>query len=98
MLIVAASVGITPQEFWGNPHDISTGMTLREFDLYVQGVQRKLEREQHLVAWHCANLMNCWISKGSKITVNKLLGKKEKSVADIIEEQKMAEMIEKQRD
>lgn len=73
--ILAASLGLTPEQFWGRRDDIDTGMTLREFDLFVRGSSIKFEREQEMLAWHAANLMSMWAKKGTKITPAKLMGK-----------------------
>jgi len=64
-LKIAASLDLKPAEFWS--------LTLIEFDLYCEGRQLKQRGEIELVAWQCANFMNCFTKK--KITVNKLLGK-----------------------
>lgn len=69
-----------PQDFWGRADDISTGLSLRELDLVVRGAQARAEREQRLVAWHAANVMNMWAKRGTKITADKLLGKDESNV------------------
>lgn len=68
MLQTAASVGLTPSEFWA--------LSLQEFDAVCKGHQVAKKHEIHTVAWATANLMNCWVKK--KITINKLLGNSEK--------------------
>jgi L-rhamnose isomerase len=49
-------------------------MTLREFALYHKGHSQLLDRQMQQLAWHAANIMNCWVPKGKpRITVQKLL-------------------------
>lgn len=43
---------------------------------YAAGRAQVAEGEQMLAAWHAANIMNCWISKGRKVTPDQLLGKR----------------------
>jgi hypothetical protein len=69
---------------WGHPDDIYTGMTLSEFDIYVRGHMKRMETNQELLAWHAANLMNCWTKK--KVTADKLLGRKETANPQSFEE------------
>jgi len=66
---------VSPVDFWGRADDIWTGLTLREFDVIVQGYARRLEQIDHRVATHAAWLMSMWAKKGSNITADKLLGK-----------------------
>lgn len=72
-------MGISPDEFWGKPYDIYTGMTLREFDLFVQGYQKRLDADRELIAWHASCLMNCWVKK--RVSPDDLLGKKRKQLS-----------------
>lgn len=90
---MAAQVGISPSEFWGDAGDIYSGMSLREFDLFVQGYQKRLEVNREVLAWHAACIMNCWTKR--KVSVEDLLGKKRKqlSTAELKEE-----MTKKNRD
>jgi len=53
---MAASVGITPAQFWR--------LTPRELSVYVQGVGDRHEREMGMLAWLQANIMNMWVEKG----------------------------------
>jgi len=54
-------------------------MTLREFDLFVQGYQKRLEVGRELIAWHASCLMNCWVKK--RVSSDDLLGKKRKQLS-----------------
>lgn len=96
MLITAASLGLKPDDFWGRPDDIYTGLTLREFDLFVQGKTKEVERSQEMLAWHAANIMSMWAKKGSKITPAKLLGRSE-SITPEEMKAKLAEKAAKER-
>lgn len=69
-------IGMAPSEFWGRSDDINTGMTLREFDLYVRGYQQRNKDEWRRTAWSTAYLLNAWVSKGN-FTAAKLLGEEE---------------------
>lgn len=68
-------------------------MTLREFDIYVRGYTKRIEHGRELLAWHAANLMNCWVKK--KVTVDRLLGRGEAQPQTFDEMQQM--MRERQR-
>jgi len=46
-----------------------------EFRLAVAAYVDREERQLRMLAWHAANLMQMWAKKGSKITVDRLLGK-----------------------
>ena len=47
-----------------------------EFSLFHKGHSQRMDREMQMLAWHAANLMNCWVPKGKpRITVQKLLPK-----------------------
>ena len=50
-------------------------MTLREFDLHVQGYGLRVKDQQELVAWHGALLLNAWVKQ--KISVDMLLGREQ---------------------
>lgn len=69
-------------------------MSLREFDYYVRGYSKRLEQQQHLLAWHAANIMGMWAKKGSKITPGKLMGT-EKSVDPRDLQRELSEMAAK---
>ena len=64
----AVSYGLTLDQFWG--------MSVWEWLVYVDGVERREEFKQTLVAQHAAWLMNMWKSKGATITVDKLITRK----------------------
>ena len=68
-------MGISLDEFWGDPSDIHTGMTLREFDLCSQGYHERIKTSQELLAWHAANLINGSGMTKRKVTPDKLLGR-----------------------
>ena len=69
-------VGMSPGEFWGLADNIDTGLTLREFDSYLQGYQQRNKDEWRRTAWSTAYLLNAWVSKGN-FTAAKLLGEDE---------------------
>ena len=52
-------------------------MTPREIGYVVKGYTKRLERSHELLAWHAANIMNCWTKK--KVTPQKLLGRAKQS-------------------
>ena len=58
-------MNILPEEFWD--------MTLKEIDLVMKGQQALHRRQMEMLAWHAANLMNMWRSKGPAFTMEKLL-------------------------
>ena len=74
---MAGLMGLSPEQFWGRPDDIYTGMTLREFDLYGQGYRERVEQQvdlaKNMLAWHAANVMNCLVKR--RVTADQLLGK-----------------------
>jgi len=74
--MLAAETGLTPAEFWGSPDDISTGMTIREFDFHVKGYQKRFDLQMEQLAWVCSNVMSCWSKKPVKMS--HLLPKKKK--------------------
>lgn len=41
-------------------------MTLKEFRVMVEAHEEKSKRDMELLAWTCANLMNCWVKKKIK--------------------------------
>lgn len=41
----------------------------------MRGYAKRMEHNHELLAWHAANMMNCWVKK--KVTVDRLLGRKE---------------------
>jgi len=63
-----------PEQFWGRADDISTGLSLFEFDQVMRGAKLRMDRDQQLAAWHAANIMGMWAKRGSRITPDKLLG------------------------
>lgn len=73
MLRVAASMGLKPAEF--------RAMTYREFELYAEGHGEFWDRVMQLCAWMQANLMNVHLSKGSKVTPEKLLPRRSRARA-----------------
>lgn len=73
-MISLGFMGLSPSEFWGDPGDIMTGMSLREWDLFSRGFQQRQDVEQRRIAWLSANIMNCWAKPGKAITPDKLLG------------------------
>lgn len=72
-MVTAASVGVKPDEFWE--------MTLREFDCVMQGQAKRVRINLEMMAWHAANIMNCWTKAGSKVSVRKLLGDEKKELS-----------------
>ena len=75
-MVSAAEIGIDPNSFWD--------MTFRDFALYHEGYCKRIDREMQMLAWACANIMNCWVPKGKpKITVNKLLPRQQKTKVDV---------------
>ena len=80
MLQTAAEIGLSPVEFWGKPDDIYSGMTIREFSIYVAGYRRRFENQMEQLARVCANIMSCWSKKPVKM--EHLLPKKKKEVID----------------
>lgn len=57
---------MSPEQFWGRPDDIGTGITLRELSVIIKGHQARTRREMEMLAWACANIMNCWTKKKIK--------------------------------
>jgi len=57
---------MTPESFWGIPDDIGTGVTLRELSVMFKGHQAQQRRQMEMLAWACANIMNCWTKKKIK--------------------------------
>jgi hypothetical protein len=48
-------------------------MSSGEFSCFMRGQVKREEQQMQKLAWHAANLMNCWVKK--RITPRKLLGK-----------------------
>lgn len=65
---LAYESGLTPFDFWGSLDDISTGITIREFDIFIRAKRRKFETEMEQLAWVCVNIMNCWTKKPVKMS------------------------------
>jgi hypothetical protein len=78
---------MTPESFWGRPDDIGTGVTLRELSVMFKGHQVQQKRQMEMLAWACANIMNCWSKKSIK---PKDLLPKEKGVASDYENQRVS--------
>jgi len=57
---------MTPEQFWGKPDDIGTGITLRELSVILKGHEARSRRQMEMLAWTCANIMNCWSKKKIK--------------------------------
>lgn len=57
---------MTPEQFWGRPDDIGTGITLRELSVILKGHEAQTRRQMEMLAWTCANIMNCWTKKTIK--------------------------------
>jgi hypothetical protein len=53
-----------------------------ELRLITKARAENIEAEWWRLATHASWLMNVWISKGSRVTAAKLLGKQSKSIAD----------------
>ena len=77
----------------GLPYHGVWSMTPREIQLVVDGYRKRSEREQELMAWHAANIMNCWVKK--KVTPQKLLGRAKQSFERTLEGQKAFESYAK---
>ena len=91
-------MGITPDEFWGKPDDIYTGLTLAEFDALARGYQKRMQDMQELLAWHAANTMSMHAKKGTRITPDKLLGRnKDRATETNLVEQIKARKAEKEK-
>lgn len=69
-------IGISLHDFWGDPDDIYTGMTLAEYDLQMQGFQAKQDLEWQRAAFISANIMNLFVKKGEHISPQDLLSEK----------------------
>lgn len=87
-------MGISLSEFWGIPGDLDTGYTLAEYDLALQGFQKRSESQYQLLAWHACHIMNCWTGKGKTLKPEELLGKKKELVS---KEDVMAQVKETNR-
>lgn len=69
MLTLAFQIGLTPAVFWD--------LTPHEFNCALKGYNNETKRWQHMLAWLQANVMNCWMPRGKRITIRKLLGSHE---------------------
>jgi hypothetical protein len=76
----AATVGLTPQEFYA--------MTFREFELYAEGHSETWARIWETLAWVQANLINVHVGKGKGVKPQQLLpkGLRRKDVPDAAED------------
>jgi len=75
-------MGIKPGEFWE--------LTLYEFMHYAKGHNDTLDIQMDMLAWHAAICVQPHVKKGTRVTPDKLRGKKQKiepniSILDSIE-------------
>ena len=66
-MILAFQMGLAPDTFWN--------LTPFEFQCALKGYNNETKRQQQMLAWAQANLMNCWTKR--RITPQKLLGAKD---------------------
>ena len=55
--------------------------------LYAEGYQWRDEQTWQRVAWQTANLMNVWLEKEDRLTVNDLLPKKKEPKREMTDEE-----------
>ncbi len=74
-------LGLTPQQFWGMPEDIWSGITLAEYDLMLKGFAMRQDMAWDRAAFTSANIMNCFVGKdGQAIKPKDLLKGPEEEV------------------
>jgi hypothetical protein len=88
---MAIRCGVGIQEFWE--------LTPYEIYLYAMAKTRDIEESRILLAWHAANLMNCWRGKNSApVTVAKLIGKRTIDPGNYNNAEELRARLDKERD
>lgn len=96
-MVTVAALGLTPEQFWGQPDDIYTGMSLRELETYGEGFKQRQEIELDIMAWHAAHIMSMWAKKGHRISPAKLRGKDEAAMDPRTLQKELNELAAKQK-
>jgi hypothetical protein len=65
-------------------------MTPAEFLLYIEGYNWRDEQVWQRTAWQTANLMNVWLDKKDRVTVEDLLPKKKEQKKEPMSDEQMA--------
>lgn len=66
---------MTPERFWQT--------TPAELIALVNGYAWRQQREREQAAWMVANIVNVWLPRSNKVSIDELLGhKREQSLAD----------------
>lgn len=66
-------------------------MTPAEFLLYIEGYNWRDEQVWQRTAWQTANLMNVWLDKKDRVTVEDLLPKKKEQKKEPMSDEQMAQ-------
>jgi hypothetical protein len=73
-LELAASTGISPMEFWGDPKDpINTGWSFPDFEIYLRGQRRRIRQRNMDLALYTSYVIAPYVGKGKEITALDLI-------------------------
>lgn len=82
---MAANIGILPWDFWN--------MTPAEFLLQVKAHNWREDQAWQKLAWQTAHIMNVWLKKEDRVSIDDLLPKKQEPKEEMTDEQMAQNVI-----